>query len=112
MDLFPVVPGHMLVIPRQHVESIAELDYDVATDMMKKAQELGRAVMQSDLGADGFGLMQFNGGAAGQDVFHVHLHVIPRYHGDGFGFKFPPGYPEEAERSELDRIAQRIKVAC
>ena len=52
-----------------------------------------------------------DGEAAGQEVFHVHLHVFPRYKGDGFGFKFPPGYSNKPERSELDAIALQIKEA-
>ena len=52
-----------------------------------------------------------NGEAAFQDVFHVHLHVIPRFGGDGFGLKFGPNYGSRPDREELDEIAEKIRSA-
>lgn len=109
MDLQPVTLGHALVIPRSHAEFLSDLSGDAASMLMTSAQKLGTAMMRSDLGLDGFNLMLANGGAAGQDVFHVHLHVIPRYHGDEFGFVKPPGYPSAGGRADLDANAERIK---
>jgi diadenosine tetraphosphate (Ap4A) HIT family hydrolase len=58
---------------------------------------------------DGINFFVADGVAAGQEVFHVHLHVIPRFPGDGFGLKLPPDYKDRPPRSELDDIAERIR---
>ncbi|MCD6344235.1 MAG: HIT family protein [Anaerolineae bacterium] len=105
MDLYPVTPGHLLIIPTQHAENFTDVPPDVAAHIMRVAQSLGGALAASDLGCDGYNLFLANGGAAGQDIFHVHLHILPRYHGDEFGFRFPPHYPQEADRALLDRQA-------
>ncbi len=109
MDLYPVTSGHMLVVPIRHSRSLQEVAPETAVRMMQKAQELGRAIMASDLGCDGYNLFMANGGAAGQEVFHAHLHILPRHHGDGFGFVFPPPYPAEADRKTLDAQATMLK---
>lgn len=105
MDLYPVTPGHLLIIPVLHAASLTEVAAPTAARMMELAQQLGKALLASDLGCDGFNLFLANGGAAGQDIFHVHLHLLPRFHGDGFGFRFPATYPREAERALLDAQA-------
>lgn len=109
MDLYPVTSGHMLVVPIRHSRSLQEVEPGTAARMMQKAQELGRAIMASDMGCDGYNLFMANGGAAGQEVFHAHLHILPRHHGDGFGFVFPPPYPAEADRKMLDAQATLFK---
>jgi histidine triad (HIT) family protein len=58
---------------------------------------------------EGVNLFLADGAAAGQEVFHVHLHVIPRYAGDGFGFHFNPAYYELPKRPELDQLAKQIR---
>ena len=108
MDLYPVTPGHLLIIPTQHAENLTDVPPAVAARMMQVAQSLGGALAASDLGCDGYNLFLANGGAAGQDIFHVHLHILPRYHGDGFGFRFPPHYPQAADRALLDRQATML----
>ena len=110
MDLYPVTPGHLLIIPVAHAESLSNVSLAVTAAIMELAQRLGRAVSASDLGCDGFNLFMANGGAAGQDVFHAHLHILPRFHGDGFGFRFPGHYPREAERDLLDQQAEHLRV--
>ncbi len=67
--------------------------------------------MASQLRPAGFNLFLANGEAVGQDVFHAHLHLIPRYENDGFGIKHPPGYPTEASRAELDGVAGTLRSA-
>lgn len=110
MDLYPVTPGHLLIIPTAHAASLSKVDPTVAAHIMELAQQLGRAVSASDLGCDGFNLFLANGGAAGQDIFHAHLHILPRFHGDGFGFRFPGHYPREAERELLDQQAAHLRA--
>ncbi len=110
MDLYPVTPGHLLIIPVVHAESLSDVSPTVTAAIMELAQRLGRAVSTSDLGCDGFNLFMANGGAAGQDVFHAHLHILPRFHGDGFGFRFPGHYPQEAERDLLDQQAEHLRA--
>ncbi len=109
MDLYPVTLGHLLIIPVAHAASLDQVEPEVAEQIMKLAQRLGKAITSSNLGNDGFNLFLANGGAAGQDVFHVHLHILPRFHGDGFGFRFPEHYPREAERELLDQQAAHFR---
>jgi len=109
MDLFPVTRGHLLIVPMAHVASMTAVDPDVAAAMMNRAQQLAKAVMQSALACDGYNLFVADGGAADQDIFHAHLHVIPRHHADGFELKYPPGYPIEDKRSVLDGVAETIR---
>ena len=109
MDLFPITRGHLLIVPVAHVASMTAVDPEVAAAMMNKAQQLAKAVMQSELGCDGYNLFVADGGAADQDVFHAHLHVIPRHHADAFELKYPPGYPIEDKRSVLDEVAETIR---
>ena len=109
MDLYPVNEGHMLIIPIEHVPDLPDVPALIASRMMNLAQSLGDAVLSPPFDADGFDLFLANRSAGGQEVFHARLHVLPRYHADGFGFKFPPGYPSEARRDQLDGIAETIK---
>jgi histidine triad (HIT) family protein len=110
MDLQPVNPGHLLVIPNQHSASLAEMDLDTGAHIFKVAQELAAAVRKSGLRCEGLNLFLADGELAGQEVFHVHLHVLPRFGGDGFGFRFGPGYPVVREREVLDRDAGLIRA--
>jgi histidine triad (HIT) family protein len=110
MDLQPVNPGHLLVIPNQHSASLAEMDLDTGAHIFKIAQELAAAVRKSGLRCEGLNLFLADGELAGQEVFHVHLHVLPRFRGDGFGFRFGPGYPVVREREKLDRDASLIRA--
>ena len=111
MDIQPVNPGHLLVIPNQHADSLSELDEDTGAHMFRIAQRIAQAVRDSGVRCQGFNLFLADGEAAGQDVFHVHLHVIPRYRGDGFGFRFGPTYGQRPPRPELDTIAIKIQSA-
>ena len=76
--------------------------------MFKTAMKLSRALRASGIKCDGVNLFLADGEAAGQDVFHVHLHVIPRFVDDGFGFKFDESYWTLPTREELNEIANKI----
>ena len=112
MDIQPVNAGHVLVVPLEHAVSLLELDDETAGRLMAVGKRLAAAVRASDVRWDGFNLFLADGGeAAGQDVFHVHLHMFPRYKGDGFGLQLPPHYHILPEREELERVAAAIRRA-
>jgi len=80
MDVMPQSEGHVLVIPKEAAENIYDLSADGAAAMMATTQKVAKAV-QKALSAPGIMLAQLNGPAAGQSVFHVHFHIIPRHAG-------------------------------
>ena len=108
MDLRPVTPGHLLVIPRRHAAMLDDLDPADAERMMSVAQHLARALRRSTVPTDGINLLLADGAAAGQEVFHCHLHVIPRTARDGLVIDAPFVSPP---RSELDAHAEAIRSA-
>jgi diadenosine tetraphosphate (Ap4A) HIT family hydrolase len=111
MDIQPVTPGHVLVIPTRHAANLSELDPEDGEHLFRVGQQLAAAVRRSGLRCEGVNLFLADGVAAGQEVFHVHLHVIPRFQGDGFGLRFPPTYGLYPVREELDEIAGYIEGA-
>lgn len=80
-DSFPVSPGHALILPRRHVETIWELDPDEYADCFALVRNV-RLILESQFHPDGFNVGANCGEAAGQSVSHAHIHVIPRYKGD------------------------------
>lgn len=112
MDIQPVNPGHLLVVPLWHAPDLAALEPETGARLMRVAQRLAAAVRRSGVRCEGVDLFLADGAAAGQEVFHVHLHVIPRYAGDGFGFRFGPDYATLPPRAELDRIAAAVRAAA
>ena len=111
MDIQPVNPGHLLVIPNHHASDLSELDEAIGAHLFQVAQCLAAALRKNPVLCEGINLFLADGAVAGQEIFHVHIHVIPRFRGDGFGFKFGPNYFNRPPRSELDRIAEAIKGA-
>jgi histidine triad (HIT) family protein len=109
MDIQPVNPGHVLVVPKVHAAHLADLPPATGAAMFRIAQRIAAALRASGVPCEGVNLMLADGEVAGQDVFHAHLHVIPRFRDDGFGFKFGPGYDSQPPREELDRIAGGIR---
>ena len=110
MDIQPVNPGHLLVIPLRHAAYLADLDADTAAHLMRTAHRLTAALRASELRCEGVNIFLADGEAAMQEVFHVHLHIFPRYKGDGFGLRFGPDYRNRPPRAELDRIAGHLKA--
>jgi len=108
MDLYPVHPGHVLIVPRQHVTDLASCPGDLAGRLFALSGKVAPAIVEATEAA-GFNVWTANGKAAGQEVFHLHLHVLPRYEDDTFGLRFPKGYPQEATRAELDAMAGQIR---
>lgn len=97
-----------LVVPRLHVTDLLSCPADLAGRLLIVSTELAPAIVKAT-GAAGFNVWTANGRAAGQDIFHLHLHVLPRHDGDSFGLRFPKGCPREASRAELDAMAHRIR---
>jgi len=99
MDIKPINKGHVLVIPKKHSELISEMNKTDISKMMVVAEKISSAIS----------FFLADGRAAGQEVLHVHLHVIPRFLNDGFGFKFPDNYGNKPSKKELERLAEKIK---
>ena len=109
MDIRPVNLGHLLVIPVRHATYLADLDADAAADLMRVAHAAAAALRASKLPCEGVNFFLADGEAAMQEIFHVHLHVFPRFRGDGFGLKFSPEYyTRRPDRSQLDEIAASL----
>ena len=109
MDIAPIVPGHMLVIPRRHAELVGDLEGAEGSTCWMIAATMAKALRGSGLRVEGVNLFVADGEAAFQDVPHFHIHVIPRYSGDGFSLSFPPAYGQPVERTTLDDAAARIR---
>ncbi|MBQ4125469.1 MAG: HIT family protein [Desulfovibrio sp.] len=108
LDLNPVHKGHTLIIPKKHAKDLLRLPPELGRDVVDAMQKVGRAVMEAT-GADGFNVVQNNGRAAGQEVEHVHWHVIPRFDGDGLAFWPQTKYESmEAMNAMAERIRARI----
>ncbi len=109
LDIMPSTPGHLLVVPNRHAAGLADLDDDSAAAMFIAARRLAGALRASGLRCEGVNLVLADGEVAGQEVFHVHLHVIPRFPGDPFRVQFGP--KPMAAREELEANAARIREA-
>lgn len=107
VDRAPRNPGHVLVIPVEHADSILEVSTASANHMLEVVQRIAIAVKKTDIKAEGFNLISNNGAAAGQTMYHFHIHLIPRYAGE------PPDMGERriAPNSELDAMAEKIRSA-
>jgi histidine triad (HIT) family protein len=109
MDIQPVTPGHILVIPNLHAAFLADLDADTGAHLFQVAQRLAGVLRESGVKCEGVNFFLADGEAAMQEIFHVHLHIFPRYKGDGFGLRFSSAYFHKPSRAELDRVAQQIR---
>lgn len=107
LDIQPVNPGHVLVVPREHFESLEDIPHSLATHLFDVAMQLA-PVVKHVCGADGMNILVNSGAAAGQDVFHYHVHVIPRRPHDGFDVPLPFAGSEMPDRTVLDANAARI----
>lgn len=98
LDIHPVHPGHMLLVPKTHAETIIDLSPEALTTWLQEVPKLAKALVEST-GCEGYNLLQNNGAAAGQVIPHVHLHLIPRWSADGL-HHWPNQTltPEEGER--------------
>ncbi len=109
MNLRQANPGHVLVIPKCHIETVEALPLPTAGALFQTVVRVTRAV-QATFAPEGLSLWQANGAAAGQEVPHVHIHVLPRYRGDR-AVTFYPAVPPIAPRDKLDQLAAQIRKA-
>ncbi|MBN1342200.1 MAG: HIT family protein [Phycisphaerae bacterium] len=90
LDIGPLAPGHLLVIPKEHSERIWEMDGSTAAAIAEVLPRLAKAVLDAS-GAEGCNVLQSNGPASGQEIDHLHFHIIPRRGGDGLGYRWRAG---------------------
>lgn len=105
LDMGPATKGHALILPKEHYRNLYELPEEVAGEALKMAKRVALK-MQDRLGCDGLNLVQNNEEAAGQTVFHFHIHVIPRFKEDGQVIGWKPGQPTA---EELDKVCEELK---
>lgn len=109
LDLGPVRPGHTLVVPKAHYTNLPETPVELAPALFSALRKVGRAVMAAT-GASGFNVLQNNFPAAGQAVFHVHWHIIPRTEDDGLALWTQGTYPDSTTMQETAAaIAARLE---
>lgn len=107
LDLGPASQGHALILPKEHYDDVCTLDETLAAKLLPLAARIGQA-MKKGLGCAGFNLVQNNGRAAGQTVFHFHMHIIPRYED---GPEMVAWEPCKPTAEELATTAERIREA-
>lgn len=100
LDLGPASKGHALILPKKHAANIFELPDDLAAKAIVLAKNIA-ATLKEGLNADGVNIVQNNGEAAGQTVFHFHMHIIPRYKGDTVNVTWKPGELTEDAKEEI-----------
>ena len=103
LDLNPATRGHALLVPKDHFANLFELDEEHAEKAILRAKKIGSR-MKEKLGCDGLNLVQNNGEAAGQTVFHFHMHLIPRYKDDHAGILWEPGKTTPEEMEEIKKL--------
>jgi histidine triad (HIT) family protein len=111
LDVQPINPGHILIIPNEHVESFSDLSPETRDHLFQLSQRLSGALRKSGIKSPGVNLFMADGKEAMQEVPHFHIHIIPRFEGDGFEFNFSTTYFELPTRDELNQNAEHIKQA-
>ena len=107
MDIGQVNPGHVLVALKKHAENIFVLDEPQAAAVFGAAAKVARAI-RGAFEPQGLSVYQANGAAAGQTVFHLHIHLVPRYEGDGMALTWPVKNPP---REKLEEAATKIRAS-
>ena len=100
LDLGPASKGHSLILPKAHAANLFELPDDLASKAILVAKKVG-AKLTEELGCDGLNLVQNNGEAAGQTVFHFHMHLIPRMNNDKVGVTWNPGKLTDEDKADI-----------
>lgn len=106
LDVAPATKGHALILPKDHYRNLLDLPEDKAEGVIRIAKKMA-VLMKDKLGCDGVNIVQNNEEAAGQTVFHFHMHVIPRYQQDNQKIGWCPTSPTG---EELDQLAEQLKA--
>ena len=107
MDIFPQTRGHCLLVPKEPARNLLEISDGAAAEAIIQVKRLAKAV-EVALAPDGIAIAQFNGAPAGQTVFHVHFHIVPRYSGQDMNAHASGG---KADMAELEALAAQIRAA-
>ena len=103
LDINPSAKGHVIIIPKNHAANIFELSEKYAKEIFVVAKKIAEAIKKA-YQPDGINILQNNGEAAGQTVFHLHVHVIPRYKDDTIKIEWEP-----KEMEDLEKVLEEIK---
>lgn len=107
LDIAPAAPGHTLIVPREHARDLWELPEDACADVARMVHRVA-ALLRVALAPDGLSVTHATGEAAGQDVFHFHAHVVPRWQGDDVRLMWNT---QPARREQLQEILARVTAA-
>jgi histidine triad (HIT) family protein len=102
LDIRPISEGHTLVVPKKHYRDIHEIPDKEAAFLFKVAKKVATAV-EKGVNADGISIFQNNGRAAGQVIFHIHVHIVPRFEEKRMSYR------RNANSEELDNVAEKIR---
>lgn len=108
MDNFPINPGHVLIATKNHFSSIAETPETELMDLIRMVLKIEKSLWQSGIKCEGTNILHSHGEAAGQDVFHTHFHVVPRFEKDGFEIAYGT---IAKNREDLDVAAKMVKMS-
>jgi histidine triad (HIT) family protein len=111
LSMQPINPGHLLVVPNQHIQDLDELPDETADHLFRLGRQIARAVRESGVKCEGINFYLADGRAADQKIPHLHLHIIPRFEDDGFIIQTSPRAAELPTREELLKNAHHIQKA-
>lgn len=109
MDIAPINPGHVVVIPKKHLPYMADMDESTGMHLFRATMRIQQAIRNSGVRCEGVNLFVADGEAAGQEVFHLHILLFPRFKGDSF--RVNVDWSVRPPREELDETAARIRAA-
>ncbi len=109
MDISPVTPGHLLVLPKRHYPFMRDMDEETGMHLFKVTLRMEQVIRESGVCCEGINLFLADGEAAFQEVFHLHMHVFPRFKGDSF--RIEADWSVKPPREELDTLAAQIRRA-
>ena len=110
LDINPLAPGHVLLITKAHCETLLDVPKNTFSALFSTAQKIAAAQIKV-VGAEGVNWLQNSGTAAGQEIFHFHIHLIPRMVDDGLGWNWKPSpYKIPKERDQLaNQLSENLK---